>query len=324
MKAAVRSAYGPPEVLSIQEVAKPTPADDEILIKVHATTVNRTDCGILWGKPFIIRFFSGLPKPRLPITGSDFTGVVEAVGKNAKDFKVGDKVMGLNGVRGTGSHAEYLTLSGTRRIVPMPSNVTFEQAAGCLEGAFYAASCIHALKPQAGQKALVYGATGAIGSALVQILKYYGLYITGVCRGQHMDLVRSLGANKVVDYTTEDFTKDILKYDFVFDAVGKSSFAKCKHLLTPNGIYTASDGFENLFLALSTRLFGKKKVVFTLPGKLHETLVFIRDLVEQGHFKPLIDRKYPLEQVAEAYKYVATEQKVGNVILIISSPDSGR
>jgi NADPH:quinone reductase-like Zn-dependent oxidoreductase len=319
MKAAVRSAYGPPEVITIQEVAKPTPADDEFLIKVHATTVNRTDCGILWGKPFLIRLFTGISKPRLPTTGTDFAGVIEAAGKNATAFKEGDKIMGLNGVKGSGSHAEYLTLSGTRRIVTMPSNVTFEQAAGCLEGAFYAASCIHSLKPQSGQKALVYGATGAIGSAMVQILKYYGLYITAVCRGQHMDLVRSLGANKVIDYTTEDFTNDIVKYDFVFDAVGKTSFAKCKHLLKPHGIYTASDGFENLFLALSTRLFGKKRVDFTLPKNLHQNLVFIRDLVEQGHFKPLIDRKYPLEQIAEAYRYVASEQKVGNVIIKMGS-----
>jgi NADPH:quinone reductase-like Zn-dependent oxidoreductase len=323
MKAAVRSKYGPPEVISIQDVAKPIPADDGILIKVHATTVNRTDCGILSGKPLLIRLFTGIPKPRPPVTGSDFAGEVEAIGKNVRAFKVGDRVMGLNGVKGSGSHAEYLTLSGTRRIVTIPSNITFEQAAACMEGAFYAASCINLLKPQSGQKALVYGATGAIGSAMVQILKYYGLYVTAVCRGQHLDIVRSLGANKVFDYTTEDFTSDVVKYDFVFDAVGKTSFAKSKHLLKPKGIYTATDGFENLFLALSTGLFGKKKVVFNLPKNLHQNLVFLRDLAEQGHFKPLIDRKYPLEQVAEAYRYVATEQKVGNVILTIRSPDSG-
>lgn len=324
MKAAVRSKYGPPEVISIQDVEKPTPADDDVLIRVYATTVNRTDCGILWGKPLLIRLFTGIPKPRPPVTGSDFAGEVEAVGKNVTAFKVGDRVMGLNGVRGSGSHAEYLTLADTRRIVTIPSNINFEQAAACMEGAFYAASCVNSLKPQAGQKALVYGATGAIGSAIVQILKYYGLYITAVCRGQHMELVRSLGANKVVDYTKEDFTNDIVKYDFVFDAVGKTSFAKCKQLLKPDGIYTASDGFENLFLALSTKLFGKKRVLFTLPKNLHQNLVFIRDLVEQGHFKPLIDRKYPLEQIVEAFQYVASEQKVGNVILMIRSPDSGR
>jgi NADPH:quinone reductase-like Zn-dependent oxidoreductase len=320
MKAAVRSFYGPPEIISIQEVAKPIPSDDEILIKVYATTVNRTDCGILTGKPFLMRLFTGIRKPRSPITGSDFGGVIEATGKNVKDFKVGDRVMGLNGVKGFGSHAEYLTLSDTRRLVTAPDNITLEQAAGCMEAAFYASSNINLLKPMAGQKALVYGATGAIGSATVQVLKYYGLYVTAVCRGQHVELVRSLGADKVVDYTTTDFTKDIIKYDFVFDAVGKTSFAKCKHLLKPGGIYTASDGAENLFLALSTRFFGPKRVVFNLPQKLHETLVFIRDLVEKGHFKPLIDRKYPLEQIVEAYKYVASEQKVGNVILLIHPP----
>lgn len=323
MKAAVRSSYGPPEIISIQEVAKPLPSDDEILIKVHATTVNRTDCGILTGKPFLMRLFTGISRPRVPITGSDFAGVIEATGKNVAGFKVGDRVMGLNGVRGSGSHAEYLTLSDTLRVVTVPDNIPLEQAACCMEAAFYASSNINLLKPTAGQKALVYGATGAIGSATVQVLKYYGLYVTAVCRGEHMQLIRSLGADKVVDYTTKDFTKDIIKYDFVFDAVGKTRFAQCKHLLKPGGIYTASDRIENLFLALSTRFFGKKRVVFNLPKNLHQTLLFIRDLVEKGHFKPLIDRKYPLEQIVEAYQYVASEQKVGNVILMINATDSG-
>lgn len=317
MKAAVRTSYGNPEIISIQEVAKPIINEDGILIKVHAATVNRTDCCMLWGKPFATRFFSGLFKPRLHVTGTDFAGVIEATGKNVKDFIVGDKIMGFEGLKGCASHAEYMALPGTRRLITMPGNVTFEQAAACIEGAFYAASTIRAFKPKANQKALVYGATGAIGSAMVQILKYYGVYVTAVCRGEHINIVKNQGADKVVDYTTGDFTNDTMQYDFVFDAAGKSSFAKCKRLLKRGGIYTSSDGVENLFLALWTLFFSKKKVRFVIPKNMQDVLIFIRDLVEKGRFKPLMDREYPLEQIAEAFRYVASQQKLGNVILTI-------
>ncbi len=315
MKAAVRSKYGSSEVLSIKEINKPAPKGNEVLIRVYAASVNRTDNHVLTGRPFIMRLFTGLFKPKLAVTGSDFAGQIEATGSAVKSFKAGDKVMGFGGVFGIGSHAQYITFPETKRIVLMPGNITYEQAAACLEGTYYAAFGITYIKPVAGQKALVYGATGAIGSAYVQFLKYYGVYVTAVCAGENSELVRSCGADKIIDYKTEDFTKDEERYDYVFDAVGKSSFVKCKPLLKKNGIFTSSGGFENLFWALITKLSGGKKVLFVPPKDINSTLGFIKDLVEKGSFKPVIDRKYPIDKIAEAFKFVATGQKIGNVII---------
>ena len=317
MKAAVHSKYGLPGDLSIKELDMPTPKDDEVLIRVYATTVNRSDCHVISGRPFMMRLFTGLFKPRSSIIGTDFAGQIEAVGSTVKFFKVGDKVMGFGGGFGCGSHAQYITFPETKRIVLMPGNLTYEQAAACLEGAYYAATGIIQLKPSAGQKALVYGATGAIGSAYVQFLKYFGVYITAVCRGENTELIRSLGADKVIDYEREDFTKDDERYDFVFDAVGKSSFVKCKPLLKKNGIYTSSGGAENLLWVLITPLLGGKKVLFPKDSK--GNLGFIKGLIEKGSFRPVIDRKYPLENIAEAYRYVATGQKIGNVIITMDA-----
>jgi NADPH:quinone reductase-like Zn-dependent oxidoreductase len=314
MKASICPKYGSPDVLRIKQVKKPTPKDNEVLIKVYATTVNRTDLGILQGKPYLMRLATGLSKPRLAITGTDFAGQIEAIGKNVTSFKVGDRVMGFGGM-GLQSHAQYLVLPETKGIVTMPHNLTYEQAVACVEGAFYAAAGINRLKPKAGQKALVYGATGAIGSSTVQILKYYDVCVTAVCAGKSTELVKSLGAEKVIDYTKEDFTKDNEQYDFVFDAVGKSSFAKCKPLLKEKGIYSWSDGLENILLALITPLFGRKKVVFFPPNNITGELNFIKGLAEKGSFRPVIDRTYPIEKIGEAYKYVASGQKIGNVII---------
>jgi NADPH:quinone reductase-like Zn-dependent oxidoreductase len=251
-----------------------------------------------------MQLFTGMFKPKQSIIGSDFTGKVEAVGSTVKAFKPGDKIMGFGNVVGCGAHAQYFILPEKKAIeymVTMPNNLDYEQAAACLEGTFYASTAINQLKPQAGQKALVYGATGAIGSAQVQLLKYYGLYVTAVCSGEHAELVRSLGADKVVDYTTQDFTKDNEQYDYVFDAVGKSSFSKCKSLLSKKGIFTSSGGLENIFLAMITPLFGGKRVLFLVPKDISKELGFIKGLVEKGKYKPVIDRKYPLEKIAEAY-----------------------
>jgi NADPH:quinone reductase-like Zn-dependent oxidoreductase len=260
-----------------------------------------------------MRLFTGLFKPKLAITGSDFAGQIEATGPAVRSFKVGDKVMGFGGGLGFGTHAQYITFPETKRIVLMPGNITYEQAAACLEGTYYAATGIIQLKPTAGQKALVYGATGAIGSAYVQFLKYHEVYVTAVCGGENRELVRSWGADKIIDYKTEDFTKDNEQYDFVIDAVGKSSFVKCKPLLKKNGIYAPSGGFENLFLVLITPLLGGKKVLF--PKDAKGNLCFIKELVEKGSFRPVIDRKYPLDKIAEAFTYVGTGQKIGNVII---------
>lgn len=318
MKAAVRSKYGLPGDLTIKELEIPTPKEDEVLIRVYATTVNRSDCHVLSGKPFFMRFFTGLLKPRASIIGSDFAGQVHAVGSNVRSFKPGDKIMGFGGVFGCGSHAQYFILSESKAIesmIIMPEKLTYEEAAACLEGAFYSGSTMMQLKPKAGQKAMVCGATGAIGSSSVQFLKYYGVYVTAVCGGENFALVRSLGADKLIDYKTQDFTKDNEQYDFIFDDVGKSSYFKCKPLLTKNGAFTSSGGIEYLFLALITPIFGGKKVIFLPPKNVKTTLSFIKELVEKGNFKPIIDRKYPLEKIADAYVYVASGQKIGNVII---------
>jgi len=315
MKAAIRSKYVPPGVLSIQEIDKPTPKENEVLIRVYAASANRTDNHVLTGRPFFMRLFTGLFKPKLAITGSDYAGQVEATGSTVGSFKAGDKVMGFAGVFGFGKHAQYITVPETKGIVFMPRNITYEQAAACLESTFYAASCITQLKPTAGQKALVYGATGAIGSAYVQFFKYYGVYVTAVCGGENSELVRSWGADKIIDYKTEDFTKDNERYDLVIDAIGKSTFAKCKRLLKKKGMYLPSNGIENLFLVPITRLLGGKRVGFSGPRDIKGNLNFIKELVEKGSFKPVIDRIYPMEKIAEAFTYVATGQKIGNVII---------
>ena len=315
MKAAFRPKYCSPESVQIKELEIPTPKHNEVLIRVHAASVNRTDCHILTGKPYIMRLFMGFPNPKSPVTGSDFAGQIEATGKEVSSFKVGDKVMGFGGGFGTGSHAQFHTFREAKGIVLMPHNITYEQAAACLEGAYYAAAGISTLHLQAGQKALVYGATGAIGSAYVQYLKYYGVYTTAVCPGAQRELMRSLGADKVIDYTKEDFTKDTERYDFIFDAVGKSSFLKCKHLLKKKGMFFPSNGMENLLLVPITRLLGGKKVAFAFPRNFNAALYFIKDLLEKGRFTPVIDRIYPLDKIAEAYTYVASGKKIGNVII---------
>jgi NADPH:quinone reductase-like Zn-dependent oxidoreductase len=322
MKAAVRTKYGLPGDLSIKEIEIPTPADNEILIRVYATTVNRSDCHVLSGKPWFMRFFTGMFKPKESIIGSDFTGRVEAVGSIVRTFKPGDKIMGFGGALGCGAHAQYFVITETKAIehmILMPDNLDYEEAAACLEGTFYAASGINQLKPEAGKKAMVYGATGAIGSAYVQFLKHYAIYVTAVCDGKNEALVRSLGADRVIDYKTQDFTKDGEQYDYVFDAAGKTSFFKCKRLLNKKGLFSASAGLENLFFAMITSLFKGKKVLFTMPKDIVGELNFIKGLIEKGKFKPVIDRKYRLENIAEAYTYVSSGQKIGNVIITMDA-----
>jgi len=316
MKAAVYTIYGLPGDLSIKEVPVPTPKENEVLIRVYAASVNRSDCHVLTGRPFLMRLFTGLFKPRRTITGSDFAGQVTATGSAVQSFKTGDRVMGFGGGFGIGSHAEYVTFPATKRIVSMPVGITYEQAAACLEGAYYAATGIRLLQPRAGQKALVYGATGAIGSAYTQFLTHYGVSVTAVCAGENSALVKSLGADRIIDYKKEDFTRDHEQYDFVIDAIGKSSFVKCNRLLKKNGVYAPSGGAENLLLVLMGPLLGGKKVLFPKDSK--GNLNFIRDLIEKGSFKPVTDRTYPIEKIVDAFLYVATGQKIGNVIITMN------
>jgi NADPH:quinone reductase-like Zn-dependent oxidoreductase len=313
MKAAVHLQYGQPEVISIQEVATPTPGDNEVLIKVYATTVNRTDCHILWGKPLFMRLFTGLLKPRLKITGTDFAGQVEATGKSVTRFKVGDRVMGFE-FWGLQSHAEYFTLGEAKDMIIIPRHISYEQAIACIEGGFYALNVIHKMKPTAGQNALVHGATGAIGSSMVQFFRFYGVSVTAVCSGENSELLRSIGADRIIDYKTEDFTKDKEQYDFIFDAADKCSFGQCKHLLKKKGMYSSS-GAPDLLRLLTTSLPGGKKVVFAPPKNLKACLLFITGLMEKGNFKPVIDRKYPIDKTAEAFEYTGSGQKIGNVLL---------
>jgi NADPH:quinone reductase-like Zn-dependent oxidoreductase len=322
MKAAIRRIYGSPDILKIETVEKPTIKDNEVLIRVYATTVNRTDCAVLTGKPLIMRLFTGLITPKLPTPGTDFAGKIEAVGKEVKSFQVNDKVWGFDD-QGLGSQAEYMRFSAEGTITKMPDNIAYEQAAASLEAAHYAYNFINKVKLQAGQKILINGATGAIGSALLQFLKYYNIYVTAVCNTQNKDLIKSLGADKIIDYNKEDFTNDDEKYDFIFDAVGKSTFAKCKPLLKKNGIYISSElgpKAQNPLLALITPFFGGKKVIFPIPSNIKRSMSFIGELIEKGKFKAVIDKKYPLENISEAYHYVASGKKTGNVI--ITMPDN--
>lgn len=320
MRAAVNSEYGPPEIVKVIEVAKPEPKDKDVLIKVYASTVNRTDCGFRGANYFVIRFWSGLIRPKLNVLGCEFAGQVEAVGKDITSFKTGDKVFGFNDEK-FGAHAEYMTIREDKAITTMPDGMSYEDAAPITEGAHYALNIIRAAKSSGIQNVLVYGASGAIGSAAVQLLKHFGANVTAVCNTKNLTLVKSLGADVVIDYTQEDFTKRNDRFDFIIDAVGKSSFKQCKVLLKKKGIYISTElgrNAENIFLALATPIIGGKKVLFPIPAIKKEDVIFLKELVERKEFKPVIDRKYKLDEIVEAYRYVETRQKTGNVVITIA------
>jgi len=324
MKAAVHTRYGPPDVVRISELDKPAATDNEVLVKVRATTVNRTDSGLRAAKPLINRFVTGLRRPRVTVLGNEFAGEVEAVGRDVTSFKVGDRVFGYNGTR-FGAHAEYVAMPEDGSLATMPANVTYEEAAASTEGSHYALSLIRKAKIRSGQDVLVNGATGAIGSAAVQLLKHLGANVTAVCDTEHVELVRGLGAGRVIDYLAEDFTKDEQTYDIVLDAVGKSSFGRCKRLLKPGGIYLSSDLgplSQNPILALITPLLRGKKVLFPIPRDNQEMVRYFKELLESGEFKPVIDRRYRLDEIVEAYRYVETGQKVGNVVISVAPSTS--
>jgi NADPH:quinone reductase-like Zn-dependent oxidoreductase len=318
VRAAVRTRYGPPEVVRVVEVPSPVPGEGEVLVRVHATTVNRTDCGFRAAHPWIVRFLAGLSKPKVTILGCEFAGVVESLGAGVTAFEPGDRVFGFSEDR-FGAHAQYLTMPVDGAIATMPADLGFVEAAPSTEGSHYALSAIRSARVRGGQRVLVNGATGAIGSAAVQILKDLGATVTAVCPTEHVELVRGLGPDRVVDYLAEDFTRDEQRYDVVLDAVGKSSFGRCKRLLVPGGRYLSSDLgplSQNPFLALVTPLFGGRRVLFPIP-KPHgrREMVYVKQLIETGSFAPLIDRRYPLDEIVDAYRYVETGQKVGNVVI---------
>lgn len=319
MKAAIRRAYGSPEKIKIENINKPSPGEDEILIRVHATTVNRTDCANLTAQPFIMRFVVGLLRPRKIILGTDFAGEVVATGKNVKSFKVQDRVFGFTDT-GLESQAEYIALKPKGNILVIPEGTGYKHAAASLEGAHYAYSFIHKVTIHPQQKVFVNGATGGIGSALLQFLKQFDVHITATCNTKNIGLIESLGADKVYDYTREDFTKGDEKYDFVFDTVGKSTFRKCRPLLKKGGVYISSElgpYAQNVPLAVLTSVRRGKKVMVPIPFSVQKTLPYIRDHLKNGTFRPLTDREYALEDISKAYKYVISGEKTGNVIINI-------
>lgn len=317
MKAAIRRKYCTPNHIKIESMEKTISTDDEILIKTITTTVNRTDCANLTARPFIMRFVLGFFKPRKIILGTDFAGEIISKGKNVESFKIGDKVFGFTDT-GSESQAEYI-VTVKENLFLIPKNINFKQAAASLEGAHYAYTFIHKTKIQSGQRILINGATGAIGSALLQFVRQYDVKITATCNTKNIELIKSLGANKIYDYTKENFINDKDKYDFIFDAVGKSTFGKCKPLLKEKGIYISSElgpYAQNLFYSLLTSITDKK-VILPIPYHKQKTIPFITNLLEKGKFIPVIDREYTLEDISAAYEYVIGGQKTGNVIINI-------
>tara|TARA_B100000035_G_C20991948_1_gene550590 strand:+ start:144 stop:1148 length:1005 start_codon:yes stop_codon:yes gene_type:complete len=322
MKAAIRRDYCSPSQLRIEQTNKPIPKNNEVLIRVYATTVNRTDCANLTAKPFIMRFVLGLFKPRKVIVGTDFAGEIISVGNEVATFGIGDKVFGFNDT-GAESQAEYLTIS-EEHIFNIPTDINFKQAAASLEGAHYAYSFVHKVDIRSGQHILINGATGAIGSALLQLVRQFDVKITATANTKNINLIKSMGADEVHDYTKEDFTKKAEKYDFVFDAVGKSTYGKCKSILKENGVYISSEPgpyAQNVFYPLLNPI-SSKKVIFPIPYKTRETIPYIIKHLELGKFEPVIDKEYSLSEISEAYKYVIKGEKTGNVLIRLINNES--
>jgi NADPH:quinone reductase-like Zn-dependent oxidoreductase len=321
MRAVVHDRYGPPEVLRIETVDRPVPAENEVLVKVHATTVTRSDCGFRAADPFFSRVFTGLRRPKQRIVGMELAGVVEEVGSAVTEFQVGDEVFGLR----SGANAEYICVREQGALAHKPASLSFDEAAALSDGASIARACLARAELGPGKHILVYGATGAIGTAAVQLAKATGAHVTAVGNTKNVELVRSLGADVVLDHTKEDFTKNGETYDVVFDAVGKHSFRRARSSLNPGGVFIETDlGFmwHVPFLALATRVIGSKRLTLPIPKYTKEDVAHVQALVEEGKYRPVVDRVYPLEQVVEATKYVETGQKTGNVVLTLDATGS--
>lgn len=320
MKSLNYTKYGGTEVLHFKTVPQPTANDDEIVVKVHYTTVNRTDCANVSAPYFIMRLILGIPKPKKQTTGTDFAGEIISVGKNISEYKKGDRIFGFND-QGACSHAEYIVLNNKSFFNKIPDNVSYQSAVAGIEGGHYAYNMVNKVRIEPHHKVLVNGATGAIGSACIQLLNTYKVDITAVCPGNYSNKIMNLGANKIIDYTKEDFTKLNDQYDFIFDAVGKSTFGKCKPILKPKGIYISSElgpYSQNLFYVLFTHLFCKKKVVFPFPNDIPRSLELISELSSTEKYLPLVERTYKFRDIIEAFKYVNSGKKIGSVLIEIN------
>ena len=315
MRAVVHDRYGPPEVLRLEEVERPVPTEDEVLVRVRASTVTRSDAAWRAAHPFFSRFFTGVRRPKQRILGTEFAGVIAEVGNAVTEFRVGDRVFGASIF---GAHAEYVRMRESGPIAQMPAGSTFEEMAAASDGPILVLNGFSPVEIEPGTKMLVYGASGSMGTAGVQLAKHFGADVTAVCDTRHLEVVRSLGADDVIDYTKEDFRKNGLEYDVIFDAVGKHRFTRCKDSLKRGGAYLPTDGYTNFAMAFWGRWFGDKRVRLQLPPRYKkEYVLLVKQLVEAGEYRPVVDRTYPLEDVVEATRYVETGQKTGNVVLTV-------
>jgi NADPH:quinone reductase-like Zn-dependent oxidoreductase len=333
MKAIVYTEFGPPDVLQLKQVEKPSPKEDEVLIRIHATTVTTGDVnarGFTFVPPgfgLLARLMLGLRKPKKNILGIELAGEIEAVGKDVRLFREGDQVFGIDG-SGFGAYAEFKCMPEEGALAIKPGNMTYEEAAAVPFGAHTALLFLRDKgNIQSGQKVLINGASGSVGTAAVQLAKYFGAEVTGVCSTTNVELVKSLGADKVIDYTKEDFTQGDETYDLILDAVvGKTSFSDCRNSLKPNGLYLAvAGGMKEMMQMLWTSRVGSKKVVVGEPApERAENLIFLKELIEAGKFKAVIDRRYPLERIVEAHRYVDKGHKKGNVVISVEHNNQTR
>ena len=325
MKAVIFNKFGPPEVLKLAETEKPAPKSNEVLVKVHATSVTAEDPKMRsFNHPPLLKLPVGLmfgfKKPKIPVLGTEFSGTVEAIGDKVKNYKINDQVFGYTGLS-FGAYAEYKCIPENGLMYFKPQNLSFEQSATIVNGPLSALAFLkHKGKIKKGDNVLVYGASGSVGTAAVQLAKYFGATVTGVCSTRNLELVKSIGANRVIDYTNEDFTMDNEKYDILFDTVGKTSMKECMNLLRPGGRYLLTEfGLSHILAAIYTSFFKSKKVMVAASNFYwrKKDLIFMKEIVEKGYFKPVVERCFPMEKIVEAHKYVESGRKAGNVAILV-------